>query len=177
MTEHVVLAIQTNHIFCTHCGAARSIPSGGVAVSELTSTMSSFYGAHADCPRPEVLHEPPRPDRTPPVAPELLVNWPGLEEWLRHGEIGVSSSTLAASITGLPLASSRGTPLDASDFRRCVGLLQAAPALRDGLIDPITRGRLGEAWRPLLDAWEDLEVLLQHERFDELGQKLRAGRG
>lgn len=108
---------------------------------------------------------------------ELLANWPGLEEWLRHGEIGVSSSTLAAAITGLPLASSRGVPLDASDFRRCVGLLQAAPALRDGLVDPITRGRMGEAWRPLLDAWEDLEVLLQHERFDELGQKLRDGRG
>ena len=177
MTEHVILAIQTNHMFCTHCGAARAIPSSGTLLSELASTMTSFAGAHADCPRPDVLHKPPRPDRTPPVDSELLANWPGLEEWLRHGEIGVSSSTLAAAITGLPLATSQGVPLDASDFRRCVGLLQAAPALRASLADPITRGRLGEAWAPLLDAWEDLELMLQCEQFGELGQMLRVVRG
>lgn len=55
-------------------------------------------------------------------------NWPGLYDWLRDCERGVSSETLVYWATGLPCRS-KSPPMDAGDLKRCVDLCRAVPKI------------------------------------------------
>ena len=58
--------------------------------------------------------------------------WPGLYEWMMHGDCGVSSKWLVFWVCGIPSASGFGYPLDESDYQRCLGLAREVPAILAG---------------------------------------------
>ena len=82
----------------------------------------------------------------------------------------MSSCHLAALLTG-DKGVEPAVPHDAGDFGRCVRMLDAT-----GL-----RGRLGEvrdrAWRPFIEAWDELEEMHRREEFRPLYLRLRDLRG
>src|SRR4051812_25887588 len=58
---------------------------------------------------------------------------PGAIEWLLSGERGVSSESIFAHLTGIPIAGRVATnylPSDAGDLRRCRKLLEVVPSFR-----------------------------------------------
>lgn len=74
--------------------------------------------------------------------------------WLANGETGMSSETMAFWL-GFGIRTNRlRHPLDAGDFGRCLGLLCAAPALRDTLTDMAV---LSPHWEALVMHWADIE--------------------
>ncbi len=95
------------------------------------------------------------------------------DAWLRGGDTGISSETIwAVMMNRSPGARFRpDTPADPSDFGRCHRLLQAFPWMRD---------RLGEVaaaypkWKPLVDAWAELEALYVEESPSGTAPKLWA---
>lgn len=173
MSDHVIAHIGSGNLFCRHCGAAEPMRTG-TYMELFTGALEAFLKAHRACPKPATLHEPPLPDRTLPVDASLLAPWPGLETWLRHGETGMSSETLAAAITGLAIADRRTLPLDAQDFRRCVGLLEAVPSMRDAMQTEATRARLSPGWHALLAAWPELEGMLHAGDTNAVTERLAA---
>ncbi len=88
---------------------------------------------------------------------------PPLERWLAGTTTGTSSLTMVQVITGrVVLHGDRrpNVPLDPSDFRRCMLLLEAVPELREGL------PKVAEAypaWVGLVDHWGELEALWTEE--------------
>lgn len=94
----------------------------------------------------------------------------GLTDWFRHGQRGISSNTIVEVLEGLPVHMlTRGTgwdhPADASDFRRCVRLLDAVPSYRPRL-DELRE--LSPAWAVLVEHWAELEATLRAD-CPELG--------
>lgn len=85
-------------------------------------------------------------------------------DWLAFGERGISSETMLAHFEGLPpklfSRSAPCHPLDNSDFRRCVQLLNAVPRYRERLDELRT---LGGPWPGLVDNWQRFEGLLQRQ--------------
>lgn len=93
-----------------------------------------------------------------------------VDRWRRGCDTGMSSCHLLALLTG-DKGVEPALPHDASDFGRCVRMLDAT-GLRD---------RLGEvrdrAWRPFIEAWDELESLYRKEELRPLYLRLRALRG
>jgi hypothetical protein len=84
-----------------------------------------------------------------------------LIEWLVGENTGQSSKTMAAVLSGLPLSEGRSShPYDPSDFRRCVGLLNAVPSLRLKLP---AMAAVSPEWAALVKEWDELESLLAKE--------------
>lgn len=84
--------------------------------------------------------------------------------WLVNGSIGLSSKCLLATIIhGQPIEggwSAKFHPCDTSDLKRCIGLLDAAPALRDHLNVMKT---VSKEWEILVQHWHELEATLRVE--------------
>lgn len=79
--------------------------------------------------------------------------------WMANGRTGVSSKTIASYIcTGEKVAGS--TPLDPSDFNRCLMLIKAVPELKDHLHKMKT---LDVKWVALVDNWDSLEECFINE--------------
>lgn len=76
-----------------------------------------------------------------------------IREWLRTGNVGASSRAMAHLFLGI--TGERHHPHDTHDFERCLGLLRAAPELRDRLHE---LAALSEYWRALVPRWDALEA-------------------
>jgi hypothetical protein len=134
---------------CLNCGEESN---GGVAWPAPTAVVDAagktFEAAHAAC----------KPD--PAGAARWAYKTP--EEWIRSWDTGISSLTIYATFKGHGYAPGfgAGVPHDPADFGRCYRLLKVAPEWR---------ARLGEVadlhpqWRPLVDAWDELEALYEEE--------------
>jgi hypothetical protein len=90
----------------------------------------------------------------------------GLRAWLASDDTGLSSRAMAARLA--PLIGERvllgrptDHPHDPDDFGRCLGLLEAAPALREHL--PLMAD-VSPEWACLVGAWDELEALYREER-------------
>jgi hypothetical protein len=97
-----------------------------------------------------------------------------MKDWLRNGERGISSETIFEALTGIPLVSGvwgYSTPRDPSDFYRCYKLLKAVPEFRNRIKEV---GEQFPHWKPLVENWDELEVLLEEElkRSDDKAPKL-----
>jgi hypothetical protein len=90
----------------------------------------------------------------------------GLRAWLASDDTGLSSKAMAARLA--PLIGERvllgrptDHPHDPDDFGRCLGLLEAAPELRQHL--PLMAD-VSPEWARLVGAWDELEGLYREER-------------
>lgn len=149
--DHIIYDANSGTHFCHHCGAS-------AAGQPADAPSASFTAGHAACRKPYLPPPWPRPDRTLPISSDALAEWPGLEGWLRRGRIGAPALTLAQAITGLPLTQTPAAPVEPVEFVLCLTLLRRVPSMREHLLLPATRARLGDAWAPVLDDWHDLEA-------------------
>jgi hypothetical protein len=83
--------------------------------------------------------------------------------WIHNGDTGISSETIWSVLLRRTIARSYwhpDVPHDPADFGRCYRLLKIMPSWR---------GRLPEvaakypAWKPLVDAWDELTALYEEE--------------
>ena len=85
-------------------------------------------------------------------------------DWFTNGEQGISSRALATVVLDKPVSKRDGQfsnwPHDPDDLRRCLLFLYACPAAREHLHKAKA---LGGAWPALIDAWDELEALLNSE--------------
>ena len=88
----------------------------------------------------------------------------GLEAWRQSDDTGLSSRYLADALSGR-CTTEVNWPHDASDFGRCVRMLDAAPELRDRLELAF---HAPEPWPKLLAVWFDAESLYRAGSFKEL---------
>lgn len=100
--------------------------------------------------------------------------------WLLLGKTGISSKTIVYALTGINIESfiKRGeeilhfttnhfdVPYDPSDFRRCLLLLELFPEWRARLPEVAEKF---PRWKPLVDAWDELEALYAEEIAREDG--------
>lgn len=89
-------------------------------------------------------------------------------EWLLFSDnTGVSSKTIGSTIIlGRPYEKP-GFPFDPADLRRCVGLLDAIPELRDHM-DKVAK--LNPVWAVMVKNWDALEQSLRNEMKREDGK-------
>jgi len=80
--------------------------------------------------------------------------------WLATGERGLSSETIVAHVTGVPVVRWPSEPLDPADFWRCERLIRAVPLVRLALssMRPVS-----PVWARLVDAWDELVELGESE--------------
>lgn len=91
--------------------------------------------------------------------------------WLANGETGMSSETMAFWLGFGIRKNSPRHPHDAGDFGRCLGLLSAAPALRDTITDMAV---LSQHWESLVMHWADIER--QYDAADSYHSSMRVNR-
>lgn len=103
--------------------------------------------------------------------------------WLREGEVGVSSKTMAHVLYGVPedmSLSQYDGPSDPSDFRRCVEFLKAVPEARTR----IKELEVIPGWEKIAKNFDELESLYNQEIQNASGkapllykrmQELRSG--
>lgn len=96
--------------------------------------------------------------------------------WLFNGKTGMSSECLMATMLngGGVLGrdyKARFHPHDPSDFKRCVGLLNAVPTFRVTLN---LMKDVSKEWSVLVDHWDELEVLLAEEIHQQSAPKTYA---
>jgi len=122
-----------------------------------------------------VVEEMSQPYR--PATPGM-----GLLAWIRCDDAGQSSKYMLWKLSPSPLRYQCGRgdfsdptyqtyPLDPSDFGRCVGLLDAAPELRDSLPK---MAECEPVWAALVAAWSELESLYREESPSGNAPKLYA---
>ena len=73
-------------------------------------------------------------------------------DWFIAGETGMSSKCMASRLTGRDHDKSH--PHDGGDFRRCLGLLDAVPELRERLPE---MAAVSEYWAALIENWDAIE--------------------
>lgn len=99
-----------------------------------------------------VCEEFARPER-------VVTSGMGLNAWLHSDQTGMSSKYMSSQLTNA-CSAERAYPRDPSDFGRCLGLLKAAPELREKI------GQMrecGPQWAALVDHWDELESLYNEE--------------
>lgn len=82
-----------------------------------------------------------------------------LESWLLSGDTGLSSKFMASVLSGHNMKRN-DHPYDASDFGRCVRLLEAEPELRKKLS---LMNNHGPYWQILVKNWDKLESLYKDD--------------
>lgn len=89
-------------------------------------------------------------------------------EWMASRHTGTSSKAMAFCALGVTNKSPFGnsTPADPSDFNRCLGLLDAAPAVRDSFPQIAC---MSPKWHRLIDRWDEVESLLRSEMMSGRG--------
>lgn len=93
-----------------------------------------------------------------------------LDRFIAGPHCGISAQTIIWVLAGRPGSyvrddQSARPPYDSADFARCLHLLKAMPAWRDRLGEVADRF---EAWRPLVQHWDELEQLIGEEVPDLL---------
>jgi len=146
-----------SHLWCNRC-SERMLTPVGVRITTFVEVMRGFERAHGECkdlPVASVL------DRPAVITPQ---------DWLHHGEVGLSSKTIWRVMTGHPVAArDQTTPSDPDDFRRCHLLLEAFPAWRARLPEVAARY---PAWAPLVREWDRLTALYLEEIPTGYGPRL-----
>jgi len=81
-------------------------------------------------------------------------------DWMFAGNTGSSSESMCRAIFGSSIESIHGYsyPRDASDFRRCLGFLDAVPVARHYLSEV---AKLGSVWSIMISRWDELEELFK----------------
>lgn len=108
---------------------------------------------------------------------------PGLADWLREGERGVSSETMVEVFEGMfpgTLCKRPSHPHDPADFHRCVKLLEAVPEYRARLHE---MRLVSLVWNLLVEHWDALETLFREEEptgrapklYDEMKRLIHQG--
>ena len=145
-TDHCT--IRNNNLFCLNCGGEQIIPYH--MNTEIFSAMAkTFNKIHAKCIK---KWEQPVADLS--LTEEQRANW-----WLEHGERGMSSETIFATITRRPiLRHGPSIPYDQDDFKRCYLLLKAIPEWKEKLF---MLKKLSPAWVKLVDNWDKLTEMLE----------------
>ncbi|TXG96117.1 MAG: hypothetical protein E6R08_10110 [Nevskiaceae bacterium] len=85
-----------------------------------------------------------------------------VQKWLATGNRGRSSEAMCRAIFGVPVdgdGSGWRHPLDADDFRRCLGFLKAVPEARKQLVLIADKS---PTWASLVEHWGELEALYDH---------------
>lgn len=93
--------------------------------------------------------------------------------WLVNGRTGMSSTCILATIiNGGPVSGKSWEatfhPVDPSDFKRCVGLLNAVPEFRNRLH---VMKSVSKHWARLVDHWDEIEK----QMLDEIDNPMRRG--
>lgn len=102
---------------------------------------------------------------TPNPCPPHATITPEMIQWLANGRRGLSSEAVFSWLTGMncfnPCQSDSQTayPRDASDFERCVNLMNQCPTLRPCIF---ALAELSPIWVGFASAWTMLEALLEH---------------
>ena len=92
----------------------------------------------------------------------------GVAAWLQSDHTGMSSLWILQAMCirgGVVYA----YPQDAGDFGRCLGLLRAAPELREKLGDVAATGK---EWSILVENWKELEGLHARAAYPELSKRM-----
>lgn len=94
---------------------------------------------------------------------------PNINRWLAHGERGISSETIVGHLAGIAIAGAAhgGAPIDPSDLRRCVLLLDAAPELRTEFY---RMAEISTTWALLVENWQALTDMLKREAASNRGR-------
>ena len=129
---------------CTRCGEGLRLRMP-IRIEVMVGALDGFEKAHLDCvDRGWVEPEPTTP-----------------EEWATSRDVGVSSATVYAVMTGNPALYDRfDTPKDPSDFGRCYRLLKRFPQWRARLPEVAAAH---PAWVPLVESWGELVALFEAE--------------
>lgn len=93
--------------------------------------------------------------------------------WMASGQTGTSSMCLAKIMLG-ELIVNVDVPWDSGDFGRCHRLLKAIPEWRARI--PLIIDSAPKAWRGLLAAWDDLEILYEAHSWIALNRALDVAR-
>lgn len=73
--------------------------------------------------------------------------WPGLLDWLETGDRGMSACSMVEVIVGIPDGYVQPfVPADEDDYRRCLALLRAVPAMVPHLGQVIRRDIRWRKW-------------------------------
>jgi hypothetical protein len=93
----------------------------------------------------------------------------GLASWLASDDTGISSRTIAWVCAGAYKPDFESHPLDATDFGRCVRLLDSAPEIRKSLHKMKEKG---PEWSALVEHWDELEALYRAKKSNELSWRM-----
>lgn len=94
-------------------------------------------------------------------------------DWLENGETGLSSlvicNTLLPNIKHNKIEKLKENypsfyPYDTSDFKRCLGLLEAVPELRKDLKK---LNEVNKQWKNLVQEWDEIEKAIKEDRKEE----------
>jgi hypothetical protein len=142
-----------NGIACTRCGDEYRYrfpaDGAGIPVWEVVSVGRGFEKEHRDC-------------AADPEAVAARYRSATAQEWLNGWDVGRSSKTIVAALSGLQVGGEPGVPHDPQDFARCARLLEQPFASG-------WRARLGEVggrfpiWRRYVEAWAEMEALFAEE--------------
>ncbi|MBD2076339.1 hypothetical protein H6F86_21130 [Phormidium sp. FACHB-592] len=100
-------------------------------------------------------------------------------QWITTGEVGTSSKTIWAVLTGTISEQGRScginfdTPSDADDFSRCYKLLQLIPEWRTRLPEV---AEVFPKWLPIVEMWDDLTILYEDKQWEGIYERLDAVR-
>lgn len=89
----------------------------------------------------------------------------GIVAWMCSDDVGLSSLYMLKILSGgryghaSNITGAKHWPCDADDFGRCLGLLKAAPELRDNMQ---LLAETCQQWRNLISLWTQLEHLYEH---------------
>ena len=82
--------------------------------------------------------------------------------WMSTGERGLSSEAIAITTLGAyPTGQTAASPVDPSDLRRCLLLLEAVPKAREQGVDVLAKR--SPQWAALAAIWDELEETLRAE--------------
>ena len=85
-----------------------------------------------------------------------------IANWMSTGERGLSSEAIAITTLGAyPTGQTAAWPLDSSDLRRCLLLLEEAPEAREQGVDVLAKR--SPKWAALAAIWDKLEETLRVE--------------
>lgn len=150
--NHVTMG--KNAYWCLHCGAEfpLTLP---MSINMMIATSQAFTKDHKNC--------------KPSPAGKARMTYTTPDEWAKSWDTGVSSMTIY-DFMSQGFSSNPNAPQDASDFGRCVRLLNVAPGWRQRLPE---LGALYPMWQPLVEDWDDLVKMFEDRDFETLNTRLR----
>lgn len=142
--DHLVMG--NNSLRCLHCGEEQPI-SMPCSMSVVEGLGKGFTKDHYDC-------DPDDP------RGKARFEYSNSREWSESWDTGASSLAIYNTFAHGASSGHPDIPYDPMDFGRCYRLLKVEPKWRKGIG---LMGDLYPAWKPLVDAWDELEALWEEE--------------